>query len=88
MCGHYRYTFQPSLYMIRYVFQYQIIRKSIIFILLIIRIAHKIYNLGIRQVFIESYFLEIIFAIISYNFRLCLYVKLNEKVWFSGLAFI
>ena len=25
MCGHYRYTFQPSIYMIRYVFQQQII---------------------------------------------------------------
>ena len=25
ICGHYRYTFQPSFYMIRYVLQHQII---------------------------------------------------------------
>ena len=73
--------------MIRYVFRRQIIWKAIIFILLIIWIA-TIYNIGIRPIFLESYFLETIFAILNYTYRVFLYVKLYEKVLFSGLAFI
>ena len=58
--------------MIKYVFQHQIIGKAFISIFLIIWIAHKIYNVRIRQIFLESYFLETIFAIVHYTYRVCL----------------
>ena len=45
-----------------------------------------IYNIGIRQIFLESYFLETIFAIVNYTYKVCSYIKLYEKSMAFGLG--